>query len=174
MYNPLLDAPISEYKEAPIKTDFRQGLKFYRIAMSKKLTDKEKTWLMVRAFFKDIPRNDPDLFDFIRWYVAGGEEEKEAGKDKKRVFDFDIDSAYLFGAFMQVYKINLKETKMHWWDFLALFRALPEGTRLHSIIEIRGKKSTAGKDKEFDRSLREAQKAYALDDVVNVDLYGAW
>nr|DAN17905.1 MAG TPA: hypothetical protein [Caudoviricetes sp.] len=62
----------------------------------------------------------------------------EKAKSKgKRTFDFTQDAALIYAAFWQVYGIDLMETPLHWYKFIALLQGLPDGTRLAEIIKIR-------------------------------------
>jgi hypothetical protein len=172
MYNPLLDSPIDSWRGFAIRTDFRQALKFFRIAEDKDLEENEKAALYIRCFFNTIPTPLDNVFDFIGWYVAGGEEAKKS--PGVRVFDFDIDAGRLYAAFMQVYRIDLREENMHWWDFLELFRALPDGTMLARVMDIRGKKIDPKADAKYRMELARAKAAYALEQETMPDIFGAW
>lgn len=172
MYNPLLDTPPESWGGCAVRTDFRQGLKFFRIAENKELDENEKAWLFIRCFFgtdKTPPLNG--VFDFINWYVSGGEKKSGSGA---RVFDFDIDAGRLYSAFIQVYNIDLKTVSLHWWDFLELFKSLPEGTVLHQIIELRGKKPKKGDSMEYRRELAKAKASVSLGNDESTDVFGAW
>jgi hypothetical protein len=172
MYNPLLDSPIDSWRGSAIRTDFRQALKFFRIAEDKELEENEKAALYIRCFFDKIPRPLDSVFDFIGWYVAGGEEAKKSSGP--RVFDFGVDAGRLFAAFYQIYRIDLRAEKMHWWDFLELFRALPDGTMLSRVIDIRGKKIDPKADSKYRMELARAKAAYALEQEKMPDIFGAW
>ena len=169
-YNPLLDSAPDSWGGCAIRTDFRQGLKFFRIASDKELDDNEKAWLYIRCFFETTPPME-GVFDFISLYVSGGEKGTGSGQ---RVFDFDVDAGRLYAAFYQVYGIDLKNVSLHWWDFLELFKNLPEGTVLHQVMDIRGKKIKPGDSPEYRRELAKAKAAVALDNDEFPDLFGVW
>ena len=135
----------TEYKGVRVKTDFKQGLKFFKIIDSKELDQQEKALLIMKCLFCFNPfcksttlYRDSGLWDFIHFYISGGEEDSNS-KSGAKSFDFIQDAEYIYSAFRQVYNINLRTETMHWWEFLALFKSLPEGTKLAQIIEIRTK-----------------------------------
>lgn len=62
-----------------------------------------------------------------------------APSSERRSFDFEQDAKYIYAAFRQAYGINLFEEqgRLHWWEFIALFSALPEDARIIGIMRIR-------------------------------------
>lgn len=52
-------------------------------------------------------------------------------------FDFEEDEGYFYAAFMGAYGIDLRTAKLHWLDFCALFKGLPDECKLKQIIGIR-------------------------------------
>lgn len=162
-FNPLIDEPPTEWEGAPVNTDFRQPLRFYRCVDSKELTDTEKAGIVIRLFFdpRNLPKESAALWDFILFFVAGGIEEPESGG--KKLFDFEVDSGRVLAAFRQTYGIDLSVEKMHWWTFLALFRALPDDTMLSRVIDIRGREVPKGGDPKQRYALLRAKRAYSLE-----------
>lgn len=92
------------------------------------------------------------------------EEQKALLKKKNSVpvFDFAVDEAYFFGAFLSAYDIDLNKAQLHWLDFCALFRALPDECRLKQIIGIRATDTTKIKSKEERERIRRLKKLYSL------------
>jgi hypothetical protein len=58
-------------------------------------------------------------------------------QNNKKVFDFVQDSELIYAAFMQVYRIDLIDTPLHWWKFQALMSGLPSNTRFSEVVQIR-------------------------------------
>lgn len=85
----------------------------------------------------------------FRWIENAEEEKPEPESSEPRCFDFKQDAKYIYGAFWQTYGIRLSEWRdtrkrpndnvrwMHWNEFLYLFAALPEDTRISWIMGIR-------------------------------------
>lgn len=68
--------------------------------------------------------------------------EKLGGSEKKAkeaVFSFTQDAFLIYAAFRQAYGIDLhaERGKMHFTEFVALFSALPEDTRLSKVMSVR-------------------------------------
>lgn len=63
----------------------------------------------------------------------------EPTKEKApRSIDFTQDATLIYSAFMQTYRIDLKEERrLHWWTFSALLAGLPSDTRLMEVIKVR-------------------------------------
>lgn len=58
--------------------------------------------------------------------------------DEPQTMDFEQDCELIFAAFWQTYGINLnKRRDMHWCEFFALLKGLPEGTRFSDVVGIR-------------------------------------
>lgn len=175
MFNIITDVLPGEFQGCKVNTDFRQGLKFYKIVGSRELSDYERATLIVRALFTineqlddgsvkavfNVPKEPEDLADFIQYYISGGET-KSTGASGKKTFDFNVDAGRVYAAFWQTYGIDLRSAELHWWQFLELFKSLPEDTHLMKVIEIRNKKIP--KDPESARAIRAAQRAYAIID----------
>ena len=62
----------------------------------------------------------------------------QAKSGEPPVMDFEQDCELIYAAFWQTYGINLNERRdMHWCEFFALLKGLPEGTRFADVIGIR-------------------------------------
>jgi len=162
-FNPLLEELPTEWEGVPIKTDFRQPLRFFRCTKDRGLSPKEKAGIVIRLFFDpgQLPFVSTELWDFVLFFVSGGEPEKEDSGSK--VFDFEIDAGRVFAAFWQTYGIDLTAEKMHWWVFLELFRALPDDTMLSKVMDIRGREIPKGIDPKQRYNLIRAKRAFALE-----------
>lgn len=160
MFNIITNELPSDYQGAIINTDFKQGLKFFNILDAQDLDEYEKATLITQCLFKNSVPNDPKLWDFISWYIGGGEETK--GSNNAKVVDFNQDAGRIYSAFIQVYKINLRNEKMHWWEFLELFKNLPEGTMLSKVIEIRGKEIDPKMDAKTKYKIMQLKNTYKL------------
>lgn len=164
-FNLLLDKPPEEavisgetYK---VKTDFRRVLQYQRIADDEELDEQEKITRSIALFFgadAHIVEDDIEPYlAWIGWFIRAGEEEKEEPSGE-RVFDFLQDTALIFAAFLQAYRINLRTAEVHWWTFRALVCGLPSGTRLADVMEIRGKKAESWMSAEQKAELVAAQE----------------
>lgn len=127
-----------------IETDFRVWLRFSRY-----LTGQQ----VYTGIFKSEVPEGAWLEGALEFLNDENPCPKRSG-NKAKVFDWLIDSDYLLGAFWQTYGINLTEINLHWHVFLALFRALPDGTKLSEIMSYRAWTDSDKKSKEVYRKLR--------------------
>lgn len=164
MYNLLLDKLPTEFNGHELNTDFRQVLKAFNLFKDDELSDSEKAIVFIRIFFKDYEGDLNEYMEFLNWYIAGAEEVQEEAKEENNVFDWELDSNYIYAAFYQVYKIDLTTVNMHWWKFLSLFNGLPNNTKLADIIKIRNTKvPNINKDNaEYVKSIQKAKSFFAL------------
>lgn len=77
-----------------------------------------------------------------------------------KLYDYRLDSDYIYAAFYQQYHIDLLSAKLHWHVFRALFLGLTEGTRLHEIMGYRS--YTGEKVKTHDEMYRRLRNAWEL------------
>lgn len=77
-------------------------------------------------------------------------------------FSYEHDADYIYAAFMQAYGLDLARTPLHWWQFRALFRSLPEDTQLVKIIGYRTMKFPAKMPKEQRQHYEKLKRIYAL------------
>jgi len=167
-YNSILDKAPGEHFGVALKTDFKQALKFFRVMEDKELDDDDKSNLTVKLFVYGLsPGVKPeDIVKAIEKHLSGPDK-KDEGSSGKKSFCFNADHGLLLAAFRQVYNIDLKTESMHWWDFLELFGALPDGTHLMKVIEIRNKEIPKKGDQKYIRSLRKLKRIYSLDQPEN-------
>ena len=78
----------------------------------------------------------------------------------ERVLDYEIDAPYIYAAFMEQYGIDLIETSLHWYKFLALLHGLHD-TELNRIISARLYKPS-GKNSEYDKAQQKNYEAWRL------------
>lgn len=154
--------------EYAINTDYRIMADFEtKIAnadMSDKTTFSQILSDTVSALFIDLPNADAQqIIDGLLWYYRCGKEphNTECGS-KKRYFDYDEDSDYIYAAFMQQYGDDLITSHMHWWEFRAKFMSLTEDTEFVKIMQYRGTDVSKIKCKEEKLRIKKLQERYAL------------
>jgi hypothetical protein len=99
--------------------------------------DMEKAVAIVGELFDGAPPNDQNLWEELREFITMGESDEGSGGES--VFDFREDAGRLYAAFRQAYGIDLTTENLHWWQFVELFKSLPDDTMLKRVIEIRAK-----------------------------------
>ena len=130
-----------------LNTDYRYWLRFMRDVNEsmRTMSDFDVSYL----FESDMPhRIDVDvLFD---WAQPKKELPRDVGLSSDAIaFDFEIDADLIYSAFMQQYGIDLIDTDMHWYKFIALMRGISDDTRLGKIIGYRTYEKTDRKYEEI-------------------------
>src|SRR5574344_2160254 len=125
-----------------IKTDFREWLKFGELIKNK---DPSENPFQALLDFYVNPNITP---------------RKQENDDGRIVLDYIEDGEYIVGSFMAVYGINLITIDyLHWHEFQALFRSLPEDSKIMQIISRRAYKKT---NKSMDSQLQEAKEIWSF------------
>jgi len=190
----LLDGELPESLQVgekifPLRTDFRDWMKFEILMLDKDVPDRMKPLLAKKLIFPEIP--PADTSEFLLWFYSCGavrsgalEKKKPVGKKKTAAaYSFEYDEDMIYAAFMQCYSIDLCVTKMHWWKFRALFDSLSDETKLkkvmgYRIMDIDEKKMGADHAKHYKelkehyklpRSLSEQQKIDHMKQVLNTE-----
>lgn len=155
----------------PINTNFRTGILFEEMLKDKDYSDVDKIATLLELYYPDITFSDECLAEAITqaiWFYRCGADEKETpkvqntGSPPEPSFSYEYDADYIYAAFMASYKIDLAIEKLHWWQFQALFRALPDDTQIMKIISYRTMKISPKLSKEQKEHYRKLKELYAL------------
>lgn len=150
----------------PIRSDFRLWL---RIGEQIQNIGKDPAACALRVIseaYKKVPPAPDEAMDGILWFLGGGRKGKgKKGGKKERIYDFEADAEYIFSAFYQQYHIDLTETDMHWWKFLALLGGLNEDCLFVKIMGYRSQDLAKIKDKEQRSYYRKMKALYRLPDI---------
>ena len=160
-------------KEYQIFSDFRTSILFETM-MRSELSDKEKLTQMLHIYYPVVPKETGEAIIKIMWFYSCGKEQQENKKNRtkqefqrhKVSYSFEQDAPYIYAAFRKEYGINLQtipSTDLHWWEFNALFDALPEECRIKKIMYWRTC-DTAGMSKKEVQRINELRKYYELKD----------
>lgn len=155
----------------PISSDFRTGILFEEVLLDPGLDDLEKLQTALSLYFPGIVF-DYDVLDeaisrmvwFYRCGVDPAETTGESGGNDTEdpPFSYEHDADYIYSAFLQAYGLDLARHPLHWWQFRALFRSLPEDTQLVKIIGYRTMKIPAKISKEQRQHYEHLKRVYAL------------
>ena len=155
MFSPKPKIIIIDGVKTPVDPDFRIMCE-YSEAVSRN-DSSGLAGIASRFFFAGLPEGVTEkaaamaMTDFYAAGLApGGGKKSSAMENPEPCFDFEEDEVYFYAAFLSEYGIDLNTAKLHWYDFCALFRGLPDECRLKRIIGIRSEslkdiKSTAEK-----------------------------
>ena len=140
-----------------LKTDFRTWIEFLRGCEEDGIASYE-------IFDGPVPSGDSWVAAAMEF--ANSENETPHGRStgaQDNSFDFVLDGDYIVGSFQQAYGIDLTDPglDMHWHRFLALFRSLPEDTKMAEIMGYRCWNKTQAKRKP-ESKMDEAKKRWSL------------
>lgn len=160
-------------QRVPINTGFRTGILFEEMIRDVSLDDTEKIRTALELYFPGVQFEDfgvvQEALDRLFWFyrcgeapaeTTGAEEDADTGTDPP--FSYEYDAEYIYAAFLQVYSIDLARQSLHWWQFRALFRALPEDTQIMKIIGYRTMKIPAKLPKEQKQFYQRMKRLHAL------------
>lgn len=106
-----------------IYTDFRVWMRF-EIALSKLRTDET---MDVSYLFKNDMPSHCDFSELLTFSRPTSELPRNTKQSDAVVLDYEIDSDYIYAAFMSQYGIDLCEIEeLHWHKFLALLKGLKD------------------------------------------------
>lgn len=97
-------------------------------------------------FMHEAPFPSEEVVKALDGFFYEKREVPRGSSSGEETINFEIDSDYIYAAFMQAYGIDLIDTDMHWHKFSALLNALPSETVMSQIMSFRGYQ---GSDKDF-------------------------
>nr|DAE76692.1 MAG TPA: hypothetical protein [Caudoviricetes sp.] len=157
----------------PINADFRAGILFEEAIQDPVLSGEEKLITTLKLYYPEVAISADMLEDALAqalwFYRCGTDQAESAGsrrgesqEPQKKSFSYEYDADYIYAAFMSAYGIDLATSNLHWWQFRALFRALPEDTQIVKIIGYRTMEIPKKATKEQKAHYRRMKRIYAL------------
>lgn len=154
-----------------INCSYKAGILFEQIMHDKALSDIEKITESLLLFYGRVDGPMAEKAEKIIWFYSCGKGTEEATtcsaadeKPLKRIYSFEYDAEYIYAAFWSQYGIDLQKEDLHWWQFLALFRALSEENEICRIMEIRAVELDSKMSKEERERYIKLKRLYALPD----------
>lgn len=163
--SPLPSAVKVNGRDFLLHTDYRNWIEFDRI-LSKKGIDKITYGdLLDTVLHGDtVPYTDEMselLQGILDFYAAKNPCPKNYGGGGSKVLDYDIDSDYLYSAFLEQYRLDLCEVEeLHWHKFLALLRGISDDSMLGKIMSYRGYKNAG--NKSYEKQMQELKAIWEL------------
>ena len=169
LFEPLPECIEADGQELPVLTDFRAWLQFIGLVNDKTLSDVEKV-AALRWWLEDerpVTRGIVEgLCRFCRAQELDPDKDEQDAPEignKPPTWDWEIDAKFVLGDFRRYYDIDLLRVEyLHWWEFRALFAALPDDSRSFQRIGIRSMDLSEIKDKDAKRRYAEMQRRIAL------------
>lgn len=130
-----------------VLTDFRDWIRFADMLADRSLLPEERAAAAL-MWVSDPPEQVTAslVTALLGFYRADGlrqdpeetEEDDDEQPERPPVFDWRVDAAYIIGDFRRYYGIDLLAVDfLHWWEFRALFTALPEDSQCMKRIGYR-------------------------------------
>lgn len=159
-------------RELPVLTDFREWLRFAALMQDRSLPGWEKL-ILLRGWFLEPPKAvTKDMVMALReFYEAKAlepdplreEEDKEPAPLRPPTFDWEVDAGCVLADFRRFYGLDLLRVEyLHWWEFRALFSALPPDGSVKERIRIRGWDLSKERNPERRSAIRREQARIAL------------
>lgn len=155
----------------PVTTDFRDWIAFFDMMADDSYSSKDKLMACMGWFTKEVPENPLNAWEALLQFAScedspgnSDETEKvESEQSSKTCFSWIYDSAYILGAYRQCYGIDLRSMPfLHWYEFMALFEALPEDVPLKKRIGYRSVNLSQIKDKERRKQIEKIRRSIAI------------
>ncbi len=159
-------------RQIEIKTDFKTWLNF-QSQMAKNISELERIQVVKSVFFEDVkimPNEYQDVLFGISEYLKGARGYINHVADVSKTinndipFDFELDSSYIYGAFMEQYGIDLFDAELHYYKFMALFECLHENTAFKKIVGYRMTDTRKIKDKNMRAHAEKMKRLYEIID----------
>ena len=135
------------------------------------LSDAEKLQTALSLYFPGVifgPDAIDEAISQVLWFYRCGSAPREttksdqSGDNTEASFSYEHDADYIYAAFMQAYGLDLAQATLHWWQFRALFKSLPEDTLFVKIVGYRTLKIPAKMPKEQRQHYEKMKRLYAL------------
>ena len=154
MYSKLPQSVYLKNEKYSINTDYRIFIEF-----EEDMRDKGDNKVIVNALKSFYPAffqiKDKEILmeaiDKFLWFYRCGKNEdelpkKKGNKSNTRIYSYKYDELYIWGEFKRNYGVNLSVDKIHWWEFKAMWMALPSECEFNKI---KGYRSYKGNDKDI-------------------------
>lgn len=171
LYEPLPDSVTVDGINYPVVTDFRDWIAFFDMMADDSYNSKDKLIASMQWFTKEVPENPLYAWEALLQFAAcedfpgNSSEDMDISQEEssKACFSWIYDSAYILGAYRQCYGIDLRSMPfLHWYEFMALFEALPEDVPLKKRIGYRIINLSQIKDKERRRQIEKIRRNIAI------------
>ena len=159
-----------EYK---INSDFRTSILFSLLIEDNDVNEQDKILGALQLYYDVIPNNINSAIDkIINFYLCNDNNNTSSGSSKnksnKKVLDYDIDSNYIYSAFLTQYNIDLQDIEyLHWWKFKAMLESLNDDLMLCKIIKFRSIDVSKIQDKEQKKYYQKMQKIYEIKEKIS-------
>lgn len=154
-----------EGKQYKINFDFRVCLKTIMAFEDNTLTPQEKQIILLSNLYPAPPPHTEYAIREAMRFLNGGKIDEDDEDTHLRLYSFSKDANFIFAAFKQTHGIDLQESNLHWWNFLALFMDLGQDTTFCQLVSLRKRFKTGKATKEERAAAREMGSLFDVPDV---------
>lgn len=167
MSNILIDELPKQYEGYLINYHFKSGILLSECLADNSFKDtEEQIYTAFRILYgKGIPDFETAMKG-MKWFMRGGDDNDDENPEScETLFSFTKDRTMIFSAFMLKYGINLNESNMHFFEFLALFNDLDK-TSFMRVIDLRTMKPSDMRNytKEQKYKIYKLKRKYSLEE----------
>lgn len=160
-----------------VRYDFRVILEIFIAMSDKRLTDQERSYVVISMFYPDA-ENIPDYNEAIQkmiWFINCGQEDQPG--TQTRLVDWEKDYQIIISPVNRILGFESRSVEydpekntggLHWWTFMAAYREIGD-CLFAQIVNIRNKRA---KGKKLDKSEQEFyNRNKAIIDIDSDDRY---
>jgi len=159
-------------QEVKIKTDFRVWLKLLN-SMHKSENNEQLIHALKSVFIVDSiisKENVQEIINAVSLFFQDAKSYTNADyneptikhEDESVPYDIELDSNYIYSAFMEQYNIDLIEKDLHYYQFIALFDCLNGETLFKTIVFHRTKDISKIKEREAKKDAQRLKDIFKL------------
>lgn len=143
-----------------VRTDFRVILDVLQAMVAPELDEQERLIVCLSCFYRDFdyPLDVPfvtqeemrEAWSRLVWFVNEGKEERQDGRKRPRLMDWEQDFPLLVGPVNKVAGFEVRAVDyLHWWTFLSYYREIDGDCTFANVVGIRSKQA---RGKPLDKS----------------------
>lgn len=158
-------------RQVKIDTDFRTGILFEQLVQDVSMDATDRLLTALRLYYPEerfgTEEELKEAVSRMLWFYRGGSDrdlsaEAQGAAGTENAFSYDHDADYIYAAFMQAYGIDLTCKPLHWWQFRALFKSLPDDTAIMKIIGYRTIEISPNMSKEQKKFYTRMKRIYRI------------
>lgn len=168
--NVIIDNLPYEIDGHPIMPDFRNMIRL-ELLLKEDIWSTHKTLLALGLLYNPIPKDINKAVNGLVWFYSRGKEPEQIEgevEEKPEAYDFDVDADDIYSAFFATYHLNLSRLNvndLHWWEFCALMRGLPDDTIIKEKMYYRTVDISKIKDKKEKTRVQAMKHQYKIDKI---------
>lgn len=154
----------------PINQGWQIGLEAIDVIEDANLSDVERAIQLVVLILGDVPDEvllAQETLDKVVKYLEC--ENKPAKKNQQKAMDYKQDLYAIWSSIKAHYNIDIFKDDVNWYELNHMIEGLPEKSALMERVKIRTYDMSEVTDPKQRRKIREAQKAFALEDTRKVE-----